>query len=328
MAGADGIPGTDKFDVLERRARACLVQSKSKTFVSGALTVPTSTKRDKGGTHWTFSDKSKNGNPFLVRAPKDQDYELYIELSLVTRKKGATTEGQQAINSGDIKEFSAGFGLLRLHQDLKAGSHHLPLFGGTPWGRIEVKPSDLQGQNKSGGFFSRFKKATSEMIVVVKIDKEGPELDQLPPALVCHYRLKEGLAEYCKLQKELVRKTQLFTRPDVNDLVLGTFLAIMDSPDIMIHFAERWDHLNKGKKEHKAAAFRECVNLFYPLVHMDSSKMPKFLDAGPDSREEVRRKVLDTFERNAKSKEKLVEQLLCSDAFRGVPFRVDELVVS
>ena len=56
--------------------------------------------------------------------------------------------------------------------------------------------------------------------------------------------------------------------------------------------------------------------------------MPKFVDAGPDKRVEERKKVLDNFDKTAKNKEKLVELLLTSDVFRGVPFRVDELVVS
>ena len=28
----------------------------------------------------------------------------------------------------------------------------------------------------------------------------------------------------------------------------------------------------------KAVAFRDCVSLYYPIVHMESSRMPKYLD--------------------------------------------------
>ena len=327
LAGAEGVPGTDRLQVLERRARVCLVHSKSKTFVSGAHTMPTSQKKDKGGTEWTFSSKWQNGNPFLVRAPRDADYELYIELAFVTKKKGAATDGQQAINSGDIKEFSAGFGSLRLGDNLKAGKLSLPLCGGTPWARIEVQPKDLEGQKKGGGLMSRFKKPVSQISIEVKMDKESPEMDSLPPALVCSYRIKEGLAEFCKLQSKVTAATKLFTRPEASDVVLGTFPAIMNSDDLMKSFAERWDKYAKVKKEDKAAAFRECVSLFYPLVRMDTAKMPRRLDIGPDKSQEARNKVLEDFEKAAKSKEKLVEMLLNNDSFRGIPFRVDELVV-
>jgi len=326
--GAEGVPGTDKLQVLERRARVCLVHSKSKSFISGAHTMPTSHKKDKGGTDWTFSAKWQNGNPFLVRAPKDADYDLYIELALVTKKKDATTDGLPAINCGDIKEFSAGFGCLRLGENVKAGKVNLPLCGGTPWARIEVQAKDLEGQKKGGGLMSRFKKAVSQVTIEIKMDKEGPELAGLPPALVCSYRIKEGLAEFCNLQREVTAKTQLFTRPDTNDVVLCTFPAIMDSEDLMRCFAERWDKAGKVKKEEKAAAFRECVSMFYPIVRMDAAKMPRRLDIGPDKGQDTRNKVLEDFENAAKSKEKLVEQLLSNDSFRGVPFRVDELVVS
>ena len=325
IAGAEGVPLTDKFEVLERRARVCLVHVKTKSFVSGAFTVPTSNKNDKGGTKWTFSKKEENGNPFLVRAPTDAEYELYIELALVTRKKGAKTEGQEALNNGDIKEFSAGFGSLRLNGETKAGSHNLPLFGGTPWGRVEVKPKDLEGQKRGSGF-SFFKKPVSQVSIEVAKQKEG--FETLPPALVCHFNMKEGLAEFCKLQKSFTTAA-MFTRPQVNDVVLGTFPAVMDSPDIMVLFAKRWRDLSKGLKGDKAAAFRECVKLFYPLVQMDSSLLPKALDAGPNAKAVLRTKILDDFAKQCSaSKEKLVEQLLGSDAFRGAPFRVDELIMA
>jgi hypothetical protein len=333
LAGAEGVPVTDKFDVIDRRARACLVHIKSKTFVAGAFMVPTSVKRDKGGTTWTFSDKGKNGNPFMVRAPKDADYKLYIELSLLTKKKGSTTEGQQAINNNDIKEFSCGFVCLTLNDELKPGNHKLNLFGGTPWAQVEVKASDLEGQKKAGGFFSRFKKVVSQVSLVVKTSDQkdmSPELDAvLPRALVCNYRVKDALAEFCKLKREMDEKTQLFMRPDANDMVLSTFPTIMDSPDVMIAFCERWDKANPSKEDEKAEAFRLCVTLFYPIVNMDSAKMPRFLDAGPKAQEQEKRsKVLESFSKAAKSKEKLVEQLLSCDDFRGAPFRVDELIIS
>jgi hypothetical protein len=146
------------LEVVERRARVCLVHVASKSFVAGAHTVPVSRKgdKDKEATDWKFSNDEKKGNPFMVRAPVGADLELYIELSLVVRKKGATTQGQQAISSGDIKEFSAGFGCLRLASEVKKGSVNLPLFGGTPWGKVQVQAKDLEGQKKSG-LFARFK---------------------------------------------------------------------------------------------------------------------------------------------------------------------------
>ena len=327
VAGAEGEKlehVTKKFKVLERRARVCLVHAKSKSFVSGAFTVPISNKNDKGDDSWVFSKKKENGNPFLVRAPMDAEYELYIELALLTQKKGTDTEGQEALNNGHIREFSAGFGSLRLHGDVKAGAHDLPLRGGTPWAPVQVEAA-----KRGGGIFSfGRKKGSSQVSISIQMEKSA-ELDQLPPAIVCHDRIKEGLAEFCKLQKTSIRSREMFVRPDINDVVLGTFPAIMDSQDVMILFAKRWDeYKKKAKKEKIGAAFRECVQLFYPLVHMDGAKLPKALDAGPGKRQEERRKVLEAYFDKAKNTDKLVEQLLSNDAFRGVPFRVSELVVS
>jgi len=317
------------LEVVERRARACLVHVATKSFVAGAHTVPVSRKgdKDKEATGWKFSNDEKKGNPFMVRAPVNGDYELYIELSIVVRKKGTTTTGQQAMSSGDIKEFSAGFGCLRLNADVKKGAVNLPLFGGTPWGRVQVQEKDLEGQKKSGGLFGRFKGAQVSQ-VSIKVDtmkdKELAELGPLPSALVCHPWIKEGLAEFCKLQHDVNSRTELFTRPDVNDMVLSTFPTIMDSYDVMRSFVVRY---NAANKKEKAAAFRECVSLYYPIVHMDTSRMPKYLDLEGSPEKKAREEVLEKFDKNAKTKEKLVEQLLNSDAFRGVPFRIDELAV-
>ena len=201
-AGAEGVPSTDKFQIKERRARVCLIHAATKTFVGGAYTVNMSRTKDKDkeSTEWKFTHDPAKGNPFLVRAPQDADYELYIELSFLAQKKGTQTTGQQAISCGDLKEFSAGFVCVPLGEQVKTGNQHLPLFGGTPWARVPVKASDLQGQKKSGGLFARFKRPVSQVSVKIALERGSAELDLLPSALVCHDMIKQGLAEFCKVR--------------------------------------------------------------------------------------------------------------------------------
>ena len=75
-------------------------------------------------------------------------------------------------------------------------------------------------------------------------------------------------------------------------------------------------------------AFRECVDLFYPVVQIDSSHMPKCIDAGADESRKAALERVKKFVEGAKNKEKMVDQLLSGDDFRGEPFRIDELIVS
>ena len=73
--------------------------------------------------------------------------------------------------------------------------HEIVVTVAVPWGRVEVKPKDLEGQKRGSGF-SFFKKPVSQVSIEVAKQKEG--FETLPPALVCHFNMKEGLAEFCK----------------------------------------------------------------------------------------------------------------------------------
>ncbi len=87
--------------VLERRARVCLVNIKEECFVGGAHLVPKSNHHG-GKEDWVFTHREVKGNPFTVRADTLMQLELYIELSLLCRKKDTKLQGQQALAKGEL----------------------------------------------------------------------------------------------------------------------------------------------------------------------------------------------------------------------------------
>lgn len=69
---------------------------------------------------------------------------------------------------------------------------------------------------------------------------------------------------------------------------------------------------------------RDAVMQFYPLVRMETTKMPKDTDTGDERVTEVRSKVMASFLKKKKTEEACIGT---SDEFRYTPFRVEELMV-
>ena len=67
------------------------------------------------------------------------------------------------------------------------------------------------------------------------------------------------------------------TPPHQKKKVFFFFYAIVEICDIIVWYDCFSPHLFPDTQD-KAAAFRDCVSLYYPIVHMDSSRMPKYLD--------------------------------------------------
>jgi hypothetical protein len=158
---ADGVPAasSDKYEVVDRRARVCIVAPALEGFVGGSHLIPLSQRNavrrftnpaattmntallplpcaspdrtksscetdarapPQGKDAWIFSKKEEGGNPFVLRAQVGAGYELYIELSALCRKKGSTTTGQLAVQRGDIKELACGHATVPLDASFAA----------------------------------------------------------------------------------------------------------------------------------------------------------------------------------------------------------------
>jgi hypothetical protein len=63
---------------------------------------------------------------------------------------------------------------------------------------------------------------------------------------------------------------------------------------------------------------------FYPLLRMETTKMPKDTDTGDERVIEARSKVMTSFLKKKKTEEACMG---ISDEFRYTPFRVEELMV-
>lgn len=92
MISAEGVPApdADAYDVIERRARVCMVAPEMHRFIGGGHQIPLS-RRSAGRAEWVFSKKEAI-NPFSMRAITGSGTELYIELSALCRKKGTKTK--------------------------------------------------------------------------------------------------------------------------------------------------------------------------------------------------------------------------------------------
>jgi len=333
IKSGEGVPyfNSDKYQILERRARVCLVKLKEERFVGGAHVVPLS-RRNAGKDDWIFSKKEET-NPFIVRADTTQGLQLYIEFSLLCRKKETTTQGQQALAKGDVKELSCGHGCLVLDKESlppagKKTKLVLPLFGGVPWEPRHIEPKDC----KKGGLFKRMMGKKIENKLHIELVIENPaKAALLPHNMVCSAVCLEALSQFRAAQKHAASLADPFTRPVQPDLVLTTFPVIMDSFDLMFEFAHKWKERQKalhkwGKKpsaDDKNKAFSALVREFYPLIHLDHANLPRNPDAGPNPALQARAKTLDNFRRMKKVTDMLEGNF---NDFRYTPFKVDEFV--